>query len=100
MKKTILFIALAMLFSGAALSENACATSTSVTTEVMSVRSITVFMIQSHSSAKKSATYDSENNTITVDGNTYTVRDNPDYGRGGKTGQYAYVAGGKYYFNL
>lgn len=100
MKKTILFIALAALFSASALSETAYATSISVSTEVMSVRNITVYMIQSHSSAKKSATYDSERNTITVDGDTYTVRDNPDYGCGGRTGQYAYVAGGKYYFNL
>lgn len=70
------------------------------TSKAMSVRNITVYMIKSYSSAKKSATYNSDNNTITVDGNTYSVKDNPEYGRGGKTGQYEYVAGGCYYFNL
>lgn len=100
MKKSILFIALAMLFSGMVLTENSYGKSNPVATEVMSVRNITVYMIKSHSSAMKSATYDTDSNTITVDGDTYTVSENPDYGRGGKTGQYAYMAAGIYFFNL
>ena len=100
MKKALICFAISLLFFGVVSYENIYASSFQITSEAMSVRSITVYMIKSHSSAKKSATYDSDNNTITVDGNTYSVKDNPEYGHGGKTGQYAYVAGGCYYFNL
>ncbi len=48
----------------------------------------------------KSGIYDSETNKITIDGNTYSVKANPEYGENTKRGPYKYVAGGCYYFNL
>lgn len=70
----------------------------------ISAYTITVYMIKNSGSVvistKKSASYDSDNNTITVDGNTYRIQENSQYGKEGKKGAYRYVAGGIYYFNL
>ena len=47
-----------------------------------------------------SATYDKESNTLTVDNETYPVRDNPYYGNtDDKRGAYRYVADGRFYFD-
>ena len=43
--------------------------------------------------------YDPDDNTITIAGNTYSVRKNPYYGDGSKRGEYYYKAG-DYYFDL
>ena len=65
-------------------------------------RSITVHMIKLNGhlwvKATKKAIYDSDNNTIQVDGNSYSIRAN-SYSGGGRE-NYDYQAGGIYFFNL
>lgn len=46
----------------------------------------------------KHGMYDEEEGTLTVDGDTFTVRQNPAYGEDSKPGLYRYKAG-PYYFN-
>lgn len=71
---------------------------------VISTRTITVFMIKQQKGmsikTQKKAIYDTDNNTICVNGETYGVRYNSQYGQSGSTGAFEYVAGGIYYFNL
>lgn len=45
-------------------------------------------------------TYNQDDNTLTVDGTPWRVKDNPEYGQNTERGKYQYVAGGMYYFNL
>ncbi len=71
--------------------------------EAESTRPVTVYKIQGSgvvTAVRKSGVYDSSDETLTVDGSTYSVSYNPYYGEDGKRGQYQYVAGGIYYFNL
>jgi len=106
MKKTIILL-FAILISGIAASSVSYAKEAPATVETCFASSsytITVYMITSQGNAvvatKKSASYNENNNTITVGGSTYKVQSNPYYGDSGKRGAYRYVAGGKYYFNL
>lgn len=48
----------------------------------------------------KSGMYDTETNKITIDGYTYRVELNSEFGKNGARGNYRYVAGEYYYFNL
>jgi len=103
MKK--IFIA-AALFSTIALSSMAFEANINTTTGIdVEVRSsatytVTVYLIRSHSTARKSGLYNSDNHTITVNGETYQVRNNPLYQQDDKRGAYQYVAGDSLYFNL
>lgn len=65
-------------------------------------RSVNVYKIQGPVKVLTpiSADYDSETNLITIKGQTYTVKANPNYGRSGNTKNYEFYAGGVYYFNL
>ena len=73
---------------------------------VQSSYSVTVMWIRNNGSVwmktKKTGNYDSNENTISVNGSTYRVQDNPYYGSDDPHGRdsYRYVAGGEYYFNL
>lgn len=73
---------------------------------LQSSNSVTVMWIRSNGSVwmktKKTGTYDSDSNTITIGGSTYKVGENPYYGDGDSHGRgaYRYIAGGAYYFNL
>ena len=75
---------------------------------VQSTYSVTVMRIKPYSSGsgwiktRKSGKYDSDSNTLSVDGSTYRVSENPYYGEkdGSGRGSYSHVAGGQYYFNL
>lgn len=78
--------------------------STEVLTEATSTRTITIVRIAHNGgmtiTARKQGQYDPDNNTVTIDGCTYNVRENPRYGTNCKEGAYEYMAGGEYYFNL
>lgn len=66
-------------------------------------QSVNVYMIKGGgvvSVTRKKGIYDSETQTLTVDGRNYKVMYNSEYGESGKRGAYQFVAGGIYYFNL
>ena len=69
-----------------------------------STRTITVYMIKQQNGmsikTQKKAIYDTDQNTICVNGETYGIRYNSQYGQSGSKGAFEYVAGGIYYFNL
>ncbi|MBQ8270612.1 MAG: hypothetical protein IJZ22_05330 [Bacteroidaceae bacterium] len=74
-----------------------------VKTQTQDTYKVSVCMIKGKGvliSRNTSGIYDSENHRITVEGNTYSVNRNPEYGEDNKKGAYKYVAGGIYYFNL
>lgn len=82
-----------------------------VTTEVSIEGSVTVYMIKKlsnngmTSSAKKSGYYDSDDDTLTVDGKTYDVSYNPYYDEDEPFNKhnkacFKYVAHNIYFFNL
>ena len=105
MKKIValLFAAALAVFSA---SVYAHATETVSDTQMSARYTVTVYWIRNVGSGsgvvttKKSGTYDSDENTITIDGSTYRVSGNRYYGDGSSRGRYEYVAGGEYYFNL
>lgn len=73
---------------------------------VQSGYSVTVWWIRNNGSlwmkTKKTGSYNSDENTLSVGHDTYRVSENPYYGDDDKHGRgsYRYVAGGEYYFNL
>ena len=106
MKKS-LFVICFLLIANCAFSSHSFTDQPKVKVETpseVSAYTITVYMIKNSGNVvvatKKSASYNSDNNTITVDGNTYRVQENSQYGKEGKRGAYRYVAGEVYYFNL
>lgn len=86
----------------ATTNSNSISTSSEISSSA-NTRTITVYMIKqlsSHSWSKttKKGIYDSDDNTIKVDGDTYSIRTN-SYSGGGRE-NYDYQAGGIYFFNL
>lgn len=62
-------------------------------------RTVTCIKFNGNITIKTQGHYDPDNDTITIAGNTYRVRVNPNRGDGTKRGDYYYMAG-DYYFNL
>lgn len=68
--------------------------------------SVTVMWIRNNGNVwmktKKTGTYDSDSNTLSIGSSTYKVKENPYYGDDDTHGRgaYRYVAGSAYYFNL
>lgn len=108
MKKIVLAIlAVSFVALGSIVNATNYETATATSTEnVLSNYSVTVMWIRNNGNlwmkTKKSGTYDSNENTLSVDGSTYRVQENPYYGGDDSHGRssYRYVAGGDYYFNL
>lgn len=104
MKKTIYCIVLCTL---SAITPYLYASSFSINSEISVSaysRDVTVYEIKKRGKMfivrHVSATYDKESNTLTVDNETYPVRDNPYYGNtDDKRGAYRYVADGRFYFD-
>lgn len=100
-KHFLIFVAFSLLMAGTLCPVYSNAKpSVSMTVSAIHGQSVTVYKITAHAVARTNGVYDSDSNTITVNGNTYRVYENPQYGRGGKTSSYRYMAGSDYYFNL
>ncbi len=103
MKKVMILILCSGLFVGIC-SLQASNIPSLCSNEVLKVasatRNIHVYRISGNITTRKNASYDTDSNTITVDGKTYSVQANPYYGQNDKRGKYQYVAGGSYYFDL
>lgn len=105
--KKLLFSALAVITlslsnTNICWAKNKIKTTTS-TINVSSInRSVDVYKIQGNVRILTpiSGDYNSETNMITIKGQSYSVKYNPNYGKTGKTKNYEYYAGGIYYFNL
>ena len=104
--KKVLFSAFAItalsLFSTNICVANSKMNITSSMITATSTRSVAVWKISGavKQKVKDGGVYDSDSNTITVQGHTYNVQSNPNYGSNNSKGQYQYCAGGVYYFNL
>lgn len=64
-----------------------------------STYSVTCVKFSGNVTVKTTGEYDPDSETITIKGNTYTVRKNPYHGDGTKRGDYSHMAG-EYFFNL
>lgn len=105
MKKINCFVfAIALILSGFAIAPLSFASTTvdaaGTNVEAPKGYTVNVYKIQGNITAKTTGYYDSDDNTISVHGQTLRVYDNPNYGKGGKTGSYRYMAGSNYFFNL
>ena len=102
--KKILLSAIAIitvsLFSTNICIANSEISATNSVTEVTDTRTVEVWKISGNVRVKDKGVYDIDSQKITVRGNSYSVQENPDYGKDNRRGQYRYYAGGVYYFNL
>lgn len=108
MKKIIISVVAVIAFSVYGTSfcmANHDTNTTNSAIQIYSTRTVDVYKISGNgavvtSKIKEGGVYDSESNTITVRGRSYSVQNNPDYGNNSRRGAYKYYAGGIYYFNL